>query len=301
MDIESIGLLEFQKRFSEEEACLDHLFRLRWPEGFICPRCGGDRFSFISTRRLYQCGSCRYQASVTAGTVFHKTRTPIRKWFWMIFLMTRQKSGVSILSMQRMLEIGGYKTAWLMGHKIRKAMEDRDSKYKLAGLVEMDDAFIGSGKARRRGKGGEDKTRFVVGMERRGDKAGFCAMRQVERVDSESIGSMVKEKVEPRSAIRTKDREAYRKLGTEGYDHGRLSSTKNKDGRKKLHWVHASIANIKGNIRGVHHGVSKKHLQRYLSEFCYRFNRRIWETQLFGRGLAACLSTRAVTWDEVTA
>lgn len=115
-----MSLIEFQQKFSTEEACQQHLFSIRWPNGYRCPRCGHDKASFHSTRHLYQCQACKYQASLTAGTIFHKTRTPLKKWFWMIFLMGRQKSGVSMLSLQRMLEIKSYKTVWTMGHKIRK-------------------------------------------------------------------------------------------------------------------------------------------------------------------------------------
>lgn len=132
-----LDLLEFHKKFRSEKACLKHLFQLRWPQGFRCPRCQHDRAYFHSTRHLYECQACSYQASLTAGTIFHKTRTPLRKWFWMIFLMGRQKSGASMLSLQRLLKIRAYKTVWIMGHKIRKAMADRDAAYQLAGLLEL--------------------------------------------------------------------------------------------------------------------------------------------------------------------
>jgi transposase-like protein len=129
MQQDSLNLIKFQKKFSTEKACQKHFFSLRWPTGFECPRCGNGKASFIRTRRFYQCCSCRYQASLTAGTVFHKTRTPLTKWFWLILLMGRQKSGISMLSLQRLLEIKSYKTIWTMGHKIRKAIADRDASY----------------------------------------------------------------------------------------------------------------------------------------------------------------------------
>ena len=112
---ESITLLEFQKRFTTEEACIEHLFRLRWPNGFICPRCGSTRYSVHSTRRLWEClnPNCRYQASVTAGTILHRTHTPLRKWFWAMFLMVRQKNGISAMGLKRLLSVS-YQTAWTM-------------------------------------------------------------------------------------------------------------------------------------------------------------------------------------------
>jgi len=140
---ESLSLEEFQQKFATEEGCQEHLFRMRWPEGYKCPRCTHDRYYYHRSRDLYECKACRYQVTLTAGTVFHGTRTSLRKWFWVIFLMARPKSGVSMLSLQRMLKIKSYKTVWMMGHKIRKAMAARDSHYKLAGLVEMDDSYFG--------------------------------------------------------------------------------------------------------------------------------------------------------------
>jgi transposase-like protein len=124
-----LNLLEFQRKFSTEGACQKHLFKLRWPSGYRCPRCGHEKYFFHEPRHLYQCKACKYQVSLTAGTIFHKTKTPLRKWFWMIFMMCRQKSGVSMLTLQRMLAVKSYKTVWTMGHKIRHAMSLRDSYY----------------------------------------------------------------------------------------------------------------------------------------------------------------------------
>jgi len=144
----SIGFLEFQERFSTEEACERQLKKIRWAGGYRCPRCGCRRYSYHSTRKLYQCRACRYQASLTAGTVFPRTKAPLRKWFAMIFLMANQKSGVSMPGLQKMLDIKACKTVWLMGHKIRKAMADSDVHYKPGSLIEFDDAFFQAGQDR---------------------------------------------------------------------------------------------------------------------------------------------------------
>lgn len=297
---QSMSLLDFQTRFPDEDACREHLFRIRWPEGFVCPRCGGFKYSHISTRDLYQCRTCDYQVSVTAGTVFHKTRVPLRKWFWMILLMARQKTGVSILGMQRLLEIGSYKTAWLMGHKIRKAMSDRDEMYQLAGLVEMDDAFIGPRKSGKPGRGAKGKAKMLVTVESRGKKAGFAAMRHVGEIGHKEITSLAADKISCGSTIRTDGWRSYRMLGSHGYNHQYVVLMKDKAGLDQLKWVHTLIANIKGNIRGVHHGVAQKHLGRYMGEFCYRFNRRFWDSELFDRTLVACAGTSTITFSELT-
>lgn len=149
------SLIEIQKEFPDEQACLKHLIEQRWPDGFICPKCGHGEAWYLSKRKLFDCKSCRFQASMTAGTIFHSTRIPLTKWYWLIYRMATDKVGVSIWQMQRLLDIRQYRT-WLMAHKIRKAMADRDSRYSLAGLVEMDDSFFGPSGGRR-GRGSERK------------------------------------------------------------------------------------------------------------------------------------------------
>lgn len=298
---ESINLLEFQKRFPDDATCVDHLWRLRWPNGFKCPRCGNRANSFIKSRRLYQCKACRYQASVTAGTVFHKTRTPIHKWFWMIFMMTRQKSGVAMLRMQALLGIGSYKTVWMMGHKIRKGMEDRDSHYWLGGLIEMDGTFQGPRRRSEHDNTGRPSDRIAVCVERKGRKVGYCALRLMDDADARSLlasaGSPLLRKDSTPTGARTDVcRPAEEKRGTK-----EVAGIQRKGDLKSLKWIYVAMAKIKGNLRGVHHGVSRKHLQRYLSEFFYRFNRRQVDSQLLNRALVACLSTATVTLDELKA
>ena len=177
MQQESLSLLAFQKRFRTEKACQKHLLKLRWPQGYRCPRCQHEQAYFHRTRHLYACKACGYQTSLTAGTIFHKTRTPLRKWFWMIFLMGRQKSGASMLSLQRILEIRTYKTVWVMGHKIRQAMAERDADYKLADLIELDDTYVGGPKPGKRGRGAAGKSKVVVAVETPGINHGLprCA------------------------------------------------------------------------------------------------------------------------------
>ncbi len=299
MQQEAMSLLDFQSRFFSEEACEEHLFKLRWPDGFRCPRCGHGRYSLVATRQLYQCSACHYHASLTAGTVFHKTRTPLRKWFWMIFLMARQKSGVSMLGMQRLLDIKSYKTVWLMGHKIRKAMADRDGAYQLAGIIEMDDGFVGPKKKGKKGRGSKGKSKIIVSVESRGETAGFGRMQHVPAVSGEQILSMAQEKIVKGSHVRTDGWQAYRALETDSFNHEEVVLRRNSEGLDKLRWAHRMMANVKANLLGTHHGVSGKHLQRYLSEFCYRFNRRFWEPQLFDRTLNACVTTSTITYAEL--
>ena len=142
MNQPELSLLQFKKRFGSERACQNSIEKMRWPEGFKCPKCEHPKASRIETRRLLQCSKCHHQVSLTAGTIFHKTRTPLQKWFWAIYLASQDKGGVSIMRLSKQLDLG-YKTAWAMLHKIRKAMAQRDSEYTLSGFIELDDAFFG--------------------------------------------------------------------------------------------------------------------------------------------------------------
>lgn len=200
---ENMDFFQFQKRFSREDFCWKHLVKLRWPHGFVCPRCGHDKAGFHSKRKLLQCKGCRYQVSATAGTIFHKTKIPLRKWFWFIFLMSSQKTGVSIQGLQRLLGIKSYRTAWSMAHKVRKAMADRDASYQLANLVEMDDSYFGPSGRGQRGRGSKGKVPVVVAVENRGKKPGFAAMRVVDNLKSAHIAHFAQSKIKEQQTVRT--------------------------------------------------------------------------------------------------
>ena len=151
---ESMDILEFQQRFPTNDACRNHLFRIRWPNGLTCPKCSGKDFYKINTRNIYEC-KCGHQVSLTAGTVMHGSHTPLAKWFWAIYLAAHDKRGVSALRLAKELGVS-YPTAWLMLHKIRGAMGERDSRYLLAGIVETDETYVGGGK-----KGGKRQCQQV--------------------------------------------------------------------------------------------------------------------------------------------
>lgn len=298
---ENMDFFQFQKRFSREDSCWKHLVKLRWPDGFVCPRCGHEKAGFHSKRKLHQCKACRYQASATAGTIFHKTKIPLRKWFWFIFLMSSQKTGVSIQGLQRLLGIKSYKTAWSMAHKVRKAMADRDASYQLANLVEMDDSYFGPPGRGQRGRGAKGKVPVVVAVENRGKKPGFAAMRVVDNLKSAHIAHFAKSKIKEQQTVRTDGYVSYYCLSGCGYELDMRIVGNGPNASKELPWVHTLIANAKSMLRGAHHGVSHKYLQRYLDEFCYRFNRRYWPSQLFNRLLKAALVTPAVIYAELSA
>ena len=291
---ESMSLIEFQQRFPDNEACENYLFEARWPNGFHCPKCGHDDFYFHSSRGLLQCtnSDCRHQTSLTAGTIMHKTRTSLYKWFWAIFLCSRDKRGISATTIRKQIGVSHW-VAWTMLQKIREAMIRRDSRYMLDGLIEIDDAFIG-GPGGKRGRGTK-KAKVVVSISVTEEGIPqFARMDVVSDHSQASLLSHVQKSVVEASKIKTDGFKGYNNLIREGYAHKVVYSP------KMLPWVHILISNAKTFILGTYHGVSKRHLGRYLSEYCYRFNRRFWESQLFGRLLNAVINACPVTYAELT-
>ena len=297
-----MDLISFPKPFSTEEACRERLFTLRWPEGFRCPKCGCQESYRIENRTLFQCVECRHQTSLTAGTIMHRTRTPLVKWFWAIFLVSTDKRGLSALALSRKIDIG-LKCAWTILHKIRKAMETRDAGYQLAGLIQVDDAFFKGGV----NKGGDKRGRVtnkvpVIVMAAVKDEAiTFARMEVVEDVESDAIRSVLEEHVAPGQTVRSDGFPAYNVVKDIGLTHDK-QIVYPKHGAPRydvLKWVNILVSNAKAFILGTYHGVQKKHLQRYLDEFCYRFNRRFWPGQAFDRLLLACSRSGPITYAEL--
>lgn len=307
------NLIDFQKSFPDSDACAKHLVQQRWCDGFTCPQCRHTEAWYLSDRELFVCKECRTQTSLTAGTIFHKTRVPLIKWYWLIYHMAMDKVGVSISEMQRILGIGQYKTAWFMAHKIREAMAVRDAQYSLAGLVEMDESFFGpAGKTR--GRGSESKCTVLCAVSlyrnKKGEqKPGFAHMSIVNDASSETIGGFLDrlgcgETTEDGKALMKAIRtDGWRSYGpaakSKGLRHYKVLLSDPKAAGKLMPWVHRVISNTKAVIRGTHRGVSTKHLQRYLSEIAYRFNRRYWEGELFDRLVQACLTAETVTYKNL--
>ena len=267
-------LLELETRFASEEACRDYLFRLRWPEGFCCPRCSG-RKAWGTKRGLWSCAGCGRQVSVTAGTIFQDTRTPLTLWFRAIWWVTCQKHGTSALGLQRVLGLGSYRTAWTWLHKLRRAMV-RPGRDRLTGEVEVDETFVGGVEARGGRRHVGKKALVAVAAEVRGRAIGRIRLRRVPDSSAESLLPFVEEAVAPGTVMITDGLQSYRGLPSLGYQHDRrvlLGSGESADA--VLPRVHRVVSLLKRWLLGTHQGsVSREHLDYYLDEFTFRFNRR---------------------------
>jgi transposase-like protein/ribosomal protein L37AE/L43A len=271
-------ILEFQARFGDEQACLDYVFDCRWPEGYLCPRCNGQTAWPIASRGLWECAACHYQVSLTAGTVLHKTHTGLHLWFWAAYLMTTGTPGISARQLQRQLGLSRYETAWTMLHKLRRAMINPERSL-LTGEVEVDECEVGGREAgRRSGRSLTAKAvQVVVAVEVRGQGSGRVRMRIIPNASGDTLGTFVKETVAAGATVHTDGWMGYAPLTKAGYGHrprSQRAAKKAGDTDPVLPRVHRAISNFKTWLRGTHRSVGNEHLQVYLDEFTFRYNRR---------------------------
>jgi len=271
-----LSLPKFIEKYGSEASCRDALFKLRWPEGFRCPECGNATYCTLKERSLFQCHRCHHQASLTARTLFEKTKLPLTTWFLAIFLLTQSKTGLSALALGRHLGVS-YKTAWLVKHKLMEAMRERDDSKALTGLVQVDDAYWG-GERRggKRGRGSAGKTPFVAAVACSADGRPLAMrMTPLKGFCSDSVDRWARQHLSPDAEVISDGLPCFRAI-VETCPHwsivtgGGAASMQTQE----FIWVNTMLGNVKNAIHGVYHAIHGKHLGRYLAEFSYRFNRR---------------------------
>ncbi|WP_111609222.1 IS1595 family transposase, partial [Marinomonas arctica] len=265
---------QFVDWFHDEQACRDYLYTLRWPNGFICPNCLANNAPYNLPKNKLKCVQCRKQTSVTAGTIFEKTRTPLKDWFAAIWYLTNQKNGVSALGIQRLLGLGSYQTAWAILHRLRYAMinPERD---KLSGLVEVDETFVGGVVDINQ----QDKKKIVVliAIELIEPKGfGRIRLRQVDKATKNNIEQFIKDVIEPNSQIHTDGSAAYGSVDKMGYSRKKtVHLGSNIPAHETMPGVHRVASLLKRWLLGTYQGaVQSKQLDYYLDEYTFRFNRR---------------------------
>jgi len=294
-------MVEMESRFKDEAACREYLFRLRWPTGVVCPKCSGSQVWRLS-KGLWQCRRCRHQISVTAGTIFEGSHLPMRLWFRAMWQITSQKNGISALGLQRVLGLGSYKTAWAMLHKLRRAMV-RPGRERLSGRVEVDEAFWGAEEpGMKGGRETEKKALIIAAVELKGPKIGRVRLHFIPNTDRITLHTFIQNSVEPGSIVCTDGLQAYRELV--GYRHERHIQEHQRPGDYVLPHVHRVISLLKRWLLGTHQGaIAHAHLNDYLNEFTFRFNRRFSASRgkLFFRLVQQALQVPHHTFAAITA
>lgn len=291
-------VLELEERFTTEEACRDYLMRLRWPDGFVCPRCHAAG-NWTATRGRLLCRACRYQGSVTAGTVFQDTHKPLRMWFRAAWHITSQKNGASAVSLQQILGLGSYLTAWTWMHKLRRAMV-RPGRDRLRGTVEVDETYWGGEEEGLIGRLTEKKALIVVAAEADGKGIGRIRLRHIPDAARTTLHGFIAEAIEPGSTVRTDGWQAYREM--KGYTHDRQSQWDQSEEEHLLPRVHRVASLLKRWLLGTHQGaIGHPHLDYYLDEFTFRFNRRTSASRgkLFYRLLQQAMQVDPVLYKNI--
>lgn len=266
---------EFDAWFANESSCREYLIGLRWPNGFRCPRCGVKAEPWLTARGYLHCRHCKREISVTAGTLFEGTRKPLRDWFFAMWFVTSQKHGASALGLKRVLGLGSYQTAWTWLHKMRRAMV-RPGRERLMGAVEVDETFIGAPEEDVHGRETENKAIVVIAAERRGKAIGRIRLRHIEDASAEQLVPFIRDSIMQGSLLITDGWLGYAGLESVGYRHDvRNITASGKRAHELLPRVHRIASLLKrwllGTLQG---GVQSRHLDYYLDEFTFRFNRR---------------------------
>lgn len=294
------SLIEFQRRFPDEAACVKYLFAVRWPEGFVCPGCGSIKAWELQTKAwTWECADCGKQTSVTAGTVMHHSKLPLTAWFWAAYLMATHSNGISALQLQRQLGFGSYKTAWLVCAKLRRSTV-APGRSLLTGLVEVDETAIacrskndpltGGGRRSHQGK------MIVVGaveVEDGGAGPGRIRLAGLPDYSAQSLHPFIANNLAAGATAKTDGWSAY--SGAPGVNHdphvvGKMAA------HVVLPWVHRIFSNLKVWALGVYHGLRRCHLQSYLDEFVFRFNRRHTRHAAFRSLLGIAAGRKPITY-----
>ncbi len=304
---------QFLDWFSDETSCLDYLENIRWPLGFVCPRCCDAQTAYRSSRNRLMCRHCRYQCTVTAGTVFDKTRTSLRSWLAAVWYITNQKQGVTALGLQRVLDLGSYQTAWTMLHRLRRAMV-RPGRERLSGVVEVDESFIGRAPTKKKAVNKRHKksvnqrdrrnTIIAIAVEIKLTKGfGRIRLRRIATASQVTLLPFVKDSIEPGSIVHTDGAWAYRSLPKNGYRRVKTVMQGNaKPAHVSMPGVHRVASLLKRWLLGTHQGaISPQQLDYYLDEFTFRFNRRTSRSRglLFYRLLEQAMVTEPVTYSQI--
>ena len=288
-----LSLPEFSKNYGTEEQCLEALLKLRWPEGFECPKCQCKAYCRLKRRALFQCNACRNQVSITAGTIYQSTKLPLTKWFLATYLMTQSKSGISQLELARQLGVSS-NTGAMVYHKLAQVMMERDSYKPLSGNVEIDDAYWGGKKKGKRGRGSENKTPFIAAVEKSADNHPIhIKLSVVSGFKKEELKQWSSKHLASGTIAVSDGLRCFTAIEEAGFEHKVVIVGNSKDPKKlaPFNWVNTILGNLKSALSGIYHKLSSAHLPRHLATFQYRFNRRFVLGDMINRLIFVSLRT----------
>lgn len=265
--------IEFENMFTTEEQCLNYLHELRFPAGYFCRKCNHNEY-WNNKRGIIICKNCRDELSITAGTIFHRSKLPLVIIFRTLWWMVAQKNGVSAVGLQRIMGIGSYRTAWTWLHKFRRLMIF-PGRGKLTGKVEVDETFVGGKKSGKRGRGAEGKSLVVIAIELLEKGSGRVRLSLIPDASKRSLAKFITNNIEFGSTIITDGWKGYRGLSEKNYQHEVEDFTKLLDGDEILPNVHRIASLLKRWLLGTHQNyIGEQYLSYYLDEYTFRYNRR---------------------------
>jgi transposase-like protein/Zn ribbon nucleic-acid-binding protein len=301
MDEYPMTFREFVERFNTEKQCREYLYNLRWQDGFVCPKCSHNK-NWAVGDVLYECAACGHQTSVIAGTIFQDTRSPLSDWFTAIWWITTQKNGASAQGLQQLLGLKTYNAAWAWLHKIRTAMVFAE-RTKLSGRVEVDETYLGGEDVGgTRGRGAGKKTLIIAAVEVKGRIYGRVRLRMINAASAKSLHTFIEDHIEKGSTLVTDAWSGYSGIAEKGYKREIFKQTEATFQEEMLPHVHTVISLLKRWLLGTHQGaVKKSHLQAYLEEYTFRFNRRNAAKRglLFYRLLENAMKVAPTTYDTL--
>ncbi len=274
-----MSMSEFFHHYGTEAQCEAALEKMRWPDGFKCPKCEKTSHCVVWHRKVktFQCNRCHAQVTLTGGTIFHSTKLPLTKWFQAIYKLTENKNNVSGLELMRTLGVS-YRTAWRVKQKLMQVMYEREQETKLSGHVTADDAYLGGErKGGKRGRGSENKVPFIAAVQQ--NEHGhptYMLLTPVKAFKAKEIKAWAKQYVVPGTTVVTDGLKCFKAVTKAGCIHDPQIVGKDRKSTSMFcfNWVNTVLGNVKNALHGTYHAINDKHLPRYLAEFCYRFNRR---------------------------
>lgn len=268
-----LGMAEFMARYGTEELCHDALVKMRWPDGFVCPKCAERRYSFCAPKKLFQCSSCHRQTSVRAGTVFHKSRTPLTKWFLAMHLLTGSKNDIASLELARQLDVK-WDTAWLIKQKLMEVMLQRNTIYKLSGDIQVDDAYQGGEKAGKPGRGAANKLPFVAAVATRDGRPIYMQLRCLPGFTKDAIQAYARANIAPGSRVLSDGLNCFKGIVAAGLAHVIKITGGGRPKGPDFKWINTGLGNVQSAIKSTLRSCDARHTPRYLAAFEWRYNRR---------------------------